>query len=238
MDNWQNREREILTRDIDPDFLETALVSLAWEYDSLFERLAADAAIPSGRKIEEFGRHRGYCAERSLVFACEKYGVPFSYRPLGCNGQNKIIVRAGRVLLIPESIISLREKPRASEYKIALAGALGVMRQLEFDLKEKGRSHIDLDPTGDVFAVLLHGPAGPRFDRESRALGGVMLAVPDRTYESWTIRLDVREIAHFGRKGEMLDYDPSAVKNPEVVQHDNVFPTLKIGVFKEQDGVA
>jgi hypothetical protein len=216
--------RKILARDIDPAFLETASINLAWRYDSLYEHLD-QTKLPVEAKLEQFAMLRGSCAVEALLFACQRHRVPFNFRTLGCNGQQKLLVKIGRIVLIQEPMLELTDYPRATDYKRELADTHGVIRQLELNLGDQpGRI---LDWSGGVLAVMLHAPAGPRFTREHRALGGLLLAVPDASYSYWTMRLDLHRIAMhgFGIAEEIaVPVPPTA---PPGAQPDNVVVKLK-----------
>lgn len=216
--------RQILAHDIDPEFLESASIALAWEYHQLYEGLRADHALPVDLKLEQFAERRGACAVNALVYACEKHGVPYNFRKLECNGQLKLLVKIGRVILIQEPMLEHSEKPRASDYKRELADTHGLIRQLELNLGDQP-SRI-LDWSGDILAVLLHGAAGPKFTRGHRALGGLTLAIPDAAYSMWVMRLDLHDIAMFGLGKADLAAQFST-KAAGGVQVDRVIATLK-----------
>jgi hypothetical protein len=213
--------RAIFMRDLDPDFIETAAVELGWEYNALFETISADDGIDPAYRDEEFNRRRGDCAVRALVRAATRHGVPFEFRKLGSNGQAKLLVKAGRIVLIQEPVASLSAHPNVAEYKRELAEMHGFVRQLEFDLGDQP-SRIR-DWSGCVLGVVLHGSAGRKFDRDHKALGTIMLAAPDSAYESWVLRYDLESLAMFGRdleaenpfEDEIMDQDDNVVVTPK-----------------------
>jgi hypothetical protein len=213
--------RNILKRDLDPDFVETFAIELGWEYSSLFEAVSADDAIDPAYKDEEFNRRRGDCAVRALVRAAKQHGVPFEFRRLGCNGQRKLLLKAGRVILIQEPTLSLSAHPSAADYKVELADMHGFVRQLELDLGDQPNRIRDW--SGCVLGVVLHGPVGRKFDEEHKILGAVMLAVPDAAYRQWVLRLDLETLAMFGRDGAMNE----DLESDALIQDDNVVVTPK-----------
>jgi hypothetical protein len=216
--------RKILAHDIDPQFLESFSLALAWEYDRLYEDLRARAELPVPLKQEQFAERRGSCAVNALLKACKKHGVPFNFRKLDCNGQHKLLVKIGRVVLIQEPMLELTEKPRAADYKRELAGTHGLIRQLELNLGDQP-SRI-LDWSGDLLGVILHGCSGPKFSRDHCSLGGLMLAIPDSAYSMWVMRLDLQQVAMFGLLA--TDVSADAKTQPSAgVQTDNVVATLK-----------
>ncbi|TRC87669.1 hypothetical protein FJV80_13130 [Mesorhizobium sp. WSM4310] len=189
--------RGVVTDDLDPDFLYTLCVELGWGYARLFDALQNSSTHDERFLEEEFNRRRGAYAMQALAQAAHQHGVPFEWRRLDCNGQRKILVRAGRVILIQEPIVTITDHPQTADYKVALSDLNSYVRQLELDLGDQpGRI---LDWSGCVLAVVLHGAAGPRFSREHKCLGGLMLGVPDAAYRQWTMRLDLHQIAMFGR---------------------------------------
>ncbi|MFB9981199.1 hypothetical protein ACFSQQ_19725 [Mesorhizobium kowhaii] len=216
--------RQILAHDIDPEFLQSVAVDLAWEYHLLYEDLRANRALPVEMKLEQFADRRGSCAVNALVRSCQKHGVPYNFRALECNGQQKLIVKIGRVVLIQEPMLELSEKPRVSDYKRDLADTHSLIRQLELNLGDQP-SRI-LDWSGDILAVLLHGAAGSRFKREHLALGGLLLAVPDASYSMWVMRLDLHRVAMFGLGNADITPDPTMEINGNV-QRDRVVAKLK-----------
>jgi hypothetical protein len=80
--------------------------------------------------------------------------------------------------------------------KLELANAHGLIRQLELELGDQPKRIYDW--SGCILAVLLHAPAGAQFTKADRALGALMLAVPDAAYSTWTHRLDLHRVAMFG----------------------------------------
>ncbi|MGM4919540.1 hypothetical protein [Tardiphaga sp. 813_E8_N1_3] len=220
MKPFVEQARQILLRDIDPDFLESFAVDLAWEYSALYDRLADDAALDDFYRDEEFSRQRGDCAVRSLARAAKQHGVPYEFHRLNCNGQRKILVKAGRVVLILEPISTLADHPSTADYKVQLADTHGFVRQLELELGDLPNRIKDW--SGTILGVLLHGPSGRRFDREQKSLGAVMLAVPDAAYSKWVLRLDLQTVAMNGRN---LPVEDDIQSEPE--QDDNVVVTSK-----------
>jgi hypothetical protein len=212
--------RKILLRDINPDFLEAFAMGLAWEYNSLYEKLADDPALLDCYRDEEFSRQRSGCAVRALARAAKQHGVPYEFRRLASNGQQKILVKAGRVILILEPILTLGDQPATADYKIQLADTHGFVRQLELELGDMPNRIRDW--SGCILGVLLHGPAGSKFDRQQKSLGAVMLAVPDAAYSQWVLRLDLQSVAMFGRN---LPAEDDIQDEPE--QDDNVVVTSK-----------
>ncbi|RXH31993.1 hypothetical protein [Bradyrhizobium zhanjiangense] len=191
------RARNILLRDLDPDFVEKIAVELGWQYDGLYEELAGDATQFDYSREEEFNRRRADCAKRAIARACQQHGIPFEFRRLACNGQYKLLAKAGRVILIQEPIQTLDDHPAVADYKVELSDLHGFARQLELDLGDQPERIRDW--SGCVLAVLLHGAAGPKFSREHKSLGRAMLAIPDAAYSYWVTRLDLQAIAMFGR---------------------------------------
>ena len=186
----------IVTNDVDRDFLEALCIAVGWEYHGLYETLAADAALTDDVRDEEFGRRRGFCVAKALGATAARFRVPVERRRLDCNGQRKTIAQAGRVLIVQEPISGLAERPRVADYKVRLAELHGTVRQLELDLGD--RPDPVRDWSGCVLCVLLHGPAGPRFTRAHRTLGGLFLAVPDAAYSQWVLRIDLHDLAMHG----------------------------------------
>jgi hypothetical protein len=215
------QSQKILAHDIDPDFLASACIFLAWEYHQLYESLKSNDLLPVEQKLEQFAARRSACAVDALLFACKKHGVPYDFRRLECNGQLKLLVKVGRVVLIHEPIAELEEHPRVSDYKRELADTHGLIRQLELNLGDQP-SRI-LDWSGEVLAVLLHAPAGPKFNRRDRALGGLMLAVPDAAYAMWILRLDLYRVAMYGFEVPTKAVAPA----DSIAQRDHIVATLK-----------
>jgi len=191
---------------------------MGWAYADLHDDLSAigDEAYAQ----EAFARRRGDVAVKALLRAAKQYGIPYEFKYLPCNGQSKLIARIGRVVMIQEPILTLDEDPRVSEYKRELADSHGLIRQLELDLGDRPVRNADW--SGCVLAVMLHGAAGSRFTAEHKALGALMLAVPDASYRNWVLRLDLHSMAMEGRGLEVDDRE-----DVEVHQHDNVHVTLK-----------
>jgi hypothetical protein len=142
-------------------------------------------------RSEEFAKRRSGLAIRALVTAAKKHAVPYNFRRLECNGQEKILLKAGRVIIIQEPILTLADRPHIAEYKVELANVHSLVRQLELDLGDQ--PHRIYDWSGCILTTLLHAP-----DRENQGLGALMLAVPDAAYRNWIHRLDLHRVAMFG----------------------------------------
>jgi len=211
---------EIVLGDLDPEFIKSFAIRLHWEYDLLYESLVAHSGLPGAVLDEEFCTRKGGCAIKALVTASQKHGVPYEFKRLECNGQRKILAKAGRVVLIQESIRTLTDHPRIADYKQELAESHGILRQLERDLGDMGGRILDW--SGCILGVLLHGVAGPWVTREHKALGNLLLGIPDTNYNHWIYRFDLLQIARFGR--EMPIEDPPT---EQPTQEDRVEVTPK-----------
>ncbi len=210
-------------RDIDPEFLQSSAVGIVWEYQRLFEELAQDGSLTADFKREEFIRRRGSCAVRALCVAAKSHGVPYDFITLPSNGQQKLVVKTGRVLIIQEAIGTLSDELRSSGYKRQLADAHGVVRQLELDLGDvPGRI---LDWGGSTLAVFLHGAYGVDFNGGELDFGYLMLGVPDAAYTHWVMRLDLHEVAMYGLSWP--DVDVGEAQGGPDSQPDKVIVTLK-----------
>lgn len=207
-------------RDIDPEFVVTFAKDLAWRYGELYDELKGDDSLSLDYKKEVFARRKVECALRALSYAAKKHGVPYEFRKLPCNGQCKIFLKMGRMVLIQEAMQFPTDAPHASDYKRELADAHGLIRQLELDLGDQpNRIH---DWGGEVLGVVLHGAAGLNFTREDKELGFLLLGVPDAAYSQWVIRLDLHRIAMWGAEIEL----EVGVQHADA-QPDNVHVTLK-----------
>jgi hypothetical protein len=151
--------------------------------------------------------------------AARVHRVPFDVMRLESNGQNKLLLKAGRVILIQESVLTLDDEPKVADYKLELAEVHGLVRQLSLELGDQ--SHRIRDWSGCVLGVLLHGPAGPKFTQRHKILGSLMIGVPDVAYSQWLIRLDLHRLAMLGRTG----IPAAQVEN--ALQPDNVNVTRK-----------
>ena len=211
---------QILRHDLDPEFIKSLSIAMGWEYADGYRVLEEDEYLPDTLKNEEFGRRRGGFAIRALAKSAKKHGIPFNFRRLDCNGQDKILVKAGRVILIQESILSTSDHPQTAEYKIELADTHGLIRQLELELGDQ--PHRISDWSGCILAVLLHAPRGQKFTESDRSLGALMLAVPDAAYRGWVVRLDLHRVAMYGFAAD--EVGPSE-QQPD--QQDNVIVTPK-----------
>jgi len=193
--------KELVRNDVDLEFLKTAAVAIAWEYDRLYRSLVSTPSLDDNVRKEEFGKRRASCAIDALVAACRRHAVPFEFKRLECNGQHKLLVKAGRVIIIQEPITTLKNDPQTSAYKRDLAKFHGLIRQLELDLGDlPGRI---VDWSGCTLAVLLHGDSGGHFNQREKALGGLSLAIPDANYEGWVLRFDLHGVAMFGQVPDM-----------------------------------
>lgn len=187
---------ELIQSDLDQDLLRTIATQAAWQYRTLADQIAADETIPEFAKMEEFARRRGPAIAKCMIDACERFGVPFDTKRLQCNGQRKLVVKAGRLILIQEPILTLGDAPRIADYKRQMARSVGAVAQLELPLGDRLERMIDFSQ--GQLVVLLHGMSGTRFNEEQTSLGALMLAVPNAEYTNWVHRFDLHNLAMFG----------------------------------------
>lgn len=211
--------------DLNPDFIETTAVNIGWEYHQLFETLAADPSLTDDVREEEFNRRRGFCAVKALSAAALKHGVPYEFRRLCCNGQKKLLVKAGRVIILQESILSLADRPKPADYKLELSQVHATVRQLELPLGDRPQRITDW--SGCFLGALLHGATGPRFTEKHKMLGGLSLGFPDAAYGQWVLRLDLHDIAMFGRGKSSVRGDDAGGNKAGSEQRDEVVVTSK-----------
>ena len=209
--------------DLDPNFLEAAAVETGWVYSVLYDELADDPTLTDAFRREEFNRRRAASTMKGLARVAQRHGVPFEFRRLGSNGQSKLLIKAGRMILIQEPILTRWDHPVVADYKRDLANMNGFFGQLELDLGDQPLR--TLDCSGCVLGVLLHAAAGDRFRREDKELGSLMLALPDADYQQWILRADLHELAMFGRSKEASA--KTAAPSGEARQEDNVVVTRK-----------
>lgn len=183
-------------RDIGSDFLEAIALKVGWGYPNLFDELSGLPLEAEDWAAEEFNRRRAGVVNSALIDCAQRFGVPFEIMRLDCNGQHKVLLKIGRITLIQEPILGFDDHPNAADYKRALAETLSYTCQLDLPLGDRPPRP---DWTGSTLAVLLHGPAGKKFNREGTALGNCMLALPDASYQQWVQRIDLHAVALFGR---------------------------------------
>ena len=211
---------DIVLGDLDPEFVKILASEMAWEYDRLYDFLALHSdGLPDPFLNHEFACLRGKCATSAMHRACQRHGVPYEFRRLECNGQRKILSRVGRLVLIQEPMLTLTDHPRASDYKVQLAESHGILRQIEFDLGDILGRILDWDDC--ILAVVLHGATGPWFTKDHKKLGGLMLGIPDASYNHWVRRFDLMRLALTGDNWEADE--PAEAP----VQQDRVTVTLK-----------
>ncbi|GGD40869.1 hypothetical protein [Aureimonas glaciei] len=187
---------ELIQSDLDQDLLRMIATRAPWQYRQLADQIAEDDLIPEYGKMEEFARRRGPAIASCIIDACERFGVPYDTRRLPCNGQRKLVVKAGRLIMIQEPILTLGDAPRIADYKRQMARSLGAVSQLELPLGDRLVRMIDFSQ--GQLVVLLHGMSGMRFNEEQTNLGALMLAVPNAEYTNWVHRFDLHNLAMFG----------------------------------------
>lgn len=216
--------REIVRNELEPSFVESAANFAAWEYRHLYDRLAGDAFLTNDQRQYEFARGRSTALSKALVGAAQKHEVPYDIKRLACNGQGKLLVKAGRVILMQEPMVSLYgDKPKVAAYKQEISSYAGIITQLELDLGILPPQLLDW--SDGILAVLLHGACGARFGERECELGSLMLAIPDARYENWVVRLDLHDLALFG--GTRTEFGQSHFDNG--IQEDRVIVRRKTG---------
>jgi len=228
MSSLVDEVRQIVRHDIDPEFLKKIAIAIYWAYAELYDELASNPDLTDAYRIERFAQLRGHRVAMAIARVSKQCGVPFNFRRLDCNGQEKLLVKAGRVIVLQEPILSLNEAPRSSDYKRELADTHAVVRQLEFDFGDQPNRIRDW--SGSVLGVILHGACGPDFSAQHKMLGGLFLAVPDEAYEGWLVRLDLHRIAFWGTSEEPTELDQPGDpegQRPPMTQSDRVNVTPK-----------
>ncbi len=211
--------RARLASDVDPKFFRALSVAITWAYQQLFEQLNENEYLDLNRRKLEFGKQRSAAVEEAIIRVCRDHGVPYEWKRLDYNGQSKLVVLCGRVLMIHEAVQLGVKGPYAADYKRSLAGTYNMTRQLELDLGDIPGKVCDW--SGDVLATLLHGFAGSLWTHEQRALGSLRVAVADGSYDSWLVNQDVTELAVEGRRNSSIgDRDKQ-------VQQDRTRVTLR-----------
>lgn len=192
---FSSEAAEILRDDFGAELLEQISVRMRHEYEKLRER-AEKETLPPAVAETRFLMDRSRAAENAISVAMEVAGLPCGFRRLPCNGQQKLLAKIGRVLLIQEPLSAVGARPQAAEYKRQLARVHSAARQLELDLGD--RPHQNVDWSGDVLAVLLHGHGRLPSDGGRLGLASLRLAVPDADYRNWIVNLPLERISVWG----------------------------------------
>ncbi|WP_370201079.1 hypothetical protein [Roseibium sp.] len=215
-------------RDINMDFLQGLCVAAPWQYEALSKSIMSNENLTTYEKRELFVRHQASCMNQALARCARQHGIPHEVKKLPCNGQNKILVKSGRVVIIQETLQELEQHPKAADYKMQLASSMGVIRQLELDLGDQpGRI---LDWQDSTLAVLLHGFAGSADSANGFMLGSMFLAVPDVDYQNWVMRFDLFDAAYNGFNPRSNDAENTLTTS----QPDNVRVYLRKQRKKEE----
>ncbi len=215
---------EIARHDVDPDFMRSFAVQLAWGYRNLFREIRELDGLTDDYRNELFNSRRGDIATQVFAAAAKQHGVTFDFLRLSCNGQRKPVAKCGRLVLILEAVSYYNEYPQVADYKISLSDMHSYMRQLELDLGDQPKRIRDW--SGTALGVLLHGPSGARFSQESKGLGILTLGMPDAAYRQWVSRIDLRKTAMYG-DGYKDNSKPTHSATSEAVQADNVIVKTK-----------
>ncbi len=224
MNPSQELSLEIVRHDVDPDFMRSFAVQLAWGYRNLFREIRELEGLTDEYRNELFNKRRSDVATQVFAAAAKQHGVPFEFLRLSCNGQRKPVVKCGRLVLILEAVLYHNEYPQVAEYKLSLSDVHSYMRQLELDLRDQPKRIRDWN--GTALGVLLHGASGARFNQKSKGLGILTLGMPDAAYRQWISRIDLRKTAMYG-DGYKDNLSPHLATPSETVQADNVVVKTK-----------
>ena len=216
--------RDLLVRELPAGFVRQLAIDIGWGYADLTDEMIKQAAY-----VDADFLHRRYSERRNdvvidaLVRACVSYEVPYEFRHIPGNAQKKLLISAGRLLILQEPMNQrFGEAPRASDYKRALARTFAYVQQLELPLGDVPRRITDW--SGRTFGVLLHGSAGKHFSSGDMQLGALALAVPDGAYSRWETRVDLWSAGVLG--GSVVETDEPA-STDAVKQQDNVEVRLR-----------
>ena len=226
---------KLLARDLPEELFAAFTDRLHHEYDAVYHRLVpADAASLGEMELLDVAaarRSRRENGKRAMLYACQQLGIPHVVRALKCNGQVIVLAQVGELLLFPEPMDYLEEKPVSAAYKQELAASHFAERQLEFDFGEPYRP-TRIDYRNTMLVVLQHGMRGERLDEKNLRLSMLRVAVPNWSFDSWTWRANAMN----DELSLLMDWKPVQA-NDQSTQEDKVQPMLKANLLRKvKDG--
>jgi len=208
-------------RDVNMNFLQSICVAAPWQYSELSKSLMARDDLSACEKHERFIWQRADCMNKALKICAKQHGIPHEMKRLPCNGQHKLLMKSGRVVIIQDTLQETGQRPKVADFKEQLASSMGVIQQLELDLGDRpGRI---LDWQDSTLAVLLHGLSGSMHHQDGISLGGMYLAIPDNGFQNWLLRFELSDVAYNGFNSKPDDTNADMT----TAQPDNVHVVLR-----------
>ncbi|SOC20641.1 hypothetical protein [Rhodobacter maris] len=228
---------KLLARDLPEEMFSAFANRLHHEYDAAYRRLAPERASVDAEALTEMElldvaaarRSRRENGKRAMLHTCRQLGIPHEVRALKSNGQIVVLAQVGELLLFPEPMDYLEEKPVAAAYKQELAASHFAERQLEFDFGDRYR-RTQIDCRNTMLVVLQHGMRGERFDEKNLKLSMLRVAVPDWSFSSWTWRANAMN----DELSLLMDWKPVR-SSGRFTQEDKVQPMLKSNLLRKME---
>jgi len=189
--------RRILAEDLPIALRKKFSIRVAWALADLGDEISSSPIHNQDWKYEQFVRQRLHAVEMAVANVCQDEGTPFTFDRLKSNGQRKLLVKSGRVVLLLEAMKRNLHHPETADYKRELASSRNASRQLILPFPEW--DHKVADMSGEVLATLLYGTTGSPFYDHKMGLNRLQLAVPDANYNNWVIKEDLTDLALEGR---------------------------------------
>jgi len=228
---------KLLARDLPEEIFSAFTDRLRHEYDAVYQRLVPGHAPVDAAAIIEMEfldvavarRSRRENGKRAMLHVCRQLGIPHEVRALKSNGQVIVLAQVGELLLFPEPMGYLEEKPVSAAYKQDLAASHFAERQLEFDFGDQyQRTQIDCRNT--MLVVLQHGMRGERLDEKNLKLSMLRVAVPNWSFNSWTWRANAMN----DELSLLMDWKPVQTSGLST-QEDKVQPMLRANLLRKME---
>lgn len=179
-------------------------------YMGEFAAVAADPRLNDSQRLNKLWQDRHFRMEWLLIDEASKHGLSASPTVIEKNGCAFALLSAGGVSMTQKYVASQGDLPSAAKFRADLAVVNEFQRQTPLLFGDEPE---EIFLPKEINGIVLHSPAGSRFEEEHQKLGAMGFFVPDPTCKQWAVELTFAEIV--------------ASYAPAVDQADRVKPTLR-----------
>lgn len=181
----------LLLRETPEAFWRSATFRMKWAYGEGFEAVDNDRRILPNQKSAKLLDERFYLAERALNDAALESGLITSGQTVPINGWVYTFVRSGPICLIQSYVPTPDDFARPAKFKEQHAAMNTFLSRPQFAFGDISPKLFDI---AEVAGILIHGPVGKRFERDSQKMAFSNFAVPSEDYRRWEINVPLAEI--------------------------------------------
>lgn len=160
-------------------------------YSGVFQEVKEDPNYLESQKPNMLWQKRHFRMEALVLQVAKNTGVPASEEAIVNNRCAYAYLCPGRVAMTQSYVPDGGKLPRPSAFRRTHAAMNMFSREPQLDLGDK---IVEVSAPKRVNGLLIHSPAGHKFDREAQKLGALGFYVPNYDYSDWVVNLSLTEI--------------------------------------------